>query len=247
MESTKITLGTYLPAQAQDATGQRDRKLKKACKDFESMLTYQLLRSMRKTVEKGGLLDGGRGEEIYQSLFDMEIAKNASDFGPNSLARLLYEQLKGTGGAGADAAASKETLSWPVKGNVSSGFGWRNDPITGKKQFHEGLDIAAPKGTPIRAVLPGKVSFSGIKQGYGNIIIVNHGQGLSTLYGHASRLLAPVGAPVQAGAVIGEVGSTGRSTGPHLHFEITQNGIARDPMTLLAGRSGETKLAMKNE
>lgn len=246
MESAKITLGKYLPAQAQDAAGQRDRKLKKACKDFESMLTYQLLRSMRKTVEKGGLLDGGRGEEIYQSLFDMEIAKNASDFGPNSLARLLYEQLKGRENTDG-AALQDQAIPWPAEGRVSSRFGWRKDPISGAARFHDGIDIAAPEGMSIRAVLPGKVSFSGIKEGYGKVIMVNHGQGVSTLYGHASRTLVSVGESVEAGTVIGEVGSTGRSTGPHLHFEIAQNGIARDPMALLAGTSGETKLAMKKE
>ena len=88
-----INTKNYLPEQADG--GQRDRKLKKACKDFESLLTYQLLRSMRKTIDKCDLMHGGQGEEIYQSLFDMEISKNMADLGPNSLAKLLYDQLKG--------------------------------------------------------------------------------------------------------------------------------------------------------
>ena len=93
MQSAKINIKTYLPEQA-DGT-QRNQKLKKACKDFESLLTYQLLRSMRKTVDKCDLFHGGQGEEIYQSLFDMQISKSMVGFGPNSLARLLYDQLKG--------------------------------------------------------------------------------------------------------------------------------------------------------
>jgi peptidoglycan hydrolase FlgJ len=93
MENAKIAMNAHLG----DAYGaeQKDRKLKKACKDFEAVLTYQVLSTMRKTVGKSGLLDGGQGEEIFQSLFDMQISKDMSDFGPNSLARLLYDQLKG--------------------------------------------------------------------------------------------------------------------------------------------------------
>ena len=93
MESAKINMNAHL--RDPFAAEQKDRKLKKACKDFESLLTYQLLRSMRKTIDKCDLMHGGQGEEIFQSLFDMQISKDMSDFGPNSLARLLYDQLKG--------------------------------------------------------------------------------------------------------------------------------------------------------
>jgi murein DD-endopeptidase MepM/ murein hydrolase activator NlpD len=242
MQSTKVTIGDYLPAQA-DA-GQRDRKLKKACKEFESLLTYQLLRSMRKTVDKCDLFHGGQGEEVYQSLFDMEIAKEMSGWGPNSLAKLLYDQLKEKDGILSDP--NEESLSVPVTGTLSSGYGWRHDPITGERRFHDGADIAAPSGTSIRAVLPGKVTFSGIKKGYGNVIILKHDGNVSTLYAHNSRNLAPVGALVEAGSVIAEVGSTGRSTGPHLHFEVRRDGKAVDPLALLPAFSGDMQIALKN-
>ena len=96
MQSAKITIGNYVSKQSDP--GWKDQKLKKACKDFESLLTYQLLRSMRKTIDKCDLFHGGQGEEIYQSLFDMQISKRMVGFGPNSLARLLYDQLKGKEG-----------------------------------------------------------------------------------------------------------------------------------------------------
>jgi flagellar protein FlgJ len=173
----------------------------------------------------------------------MEISKNMSDFGPNSLARLLYEQLKGKDGISADLPG--EPSAWPVNGTVSSGFGWRNDPITGERRFHDGADIAVPVGTSVRAVLPGKVTFSGTKKGYGNVIILDHGRGLSTLYAHNSRNLAPRGAVVEAGTVIAETGSTGRSTGPHLHFEVRRDGKAMNPMAFLPAPSGTIKVAVK--
>lgn len=241
VQSAKINIGSYLPEQS-EAT-QRDRKLRKACKDFESLLTYQLLRSMRKTIDKSELMHGGQGEEIYQSLFDMEMSKNMADIGPNSLARLLYDQLKGRGGVAPDIP--EKAIPWPVTGRLSSGFGWRQDPFTGKKRFHDGADIAAPPGTSIRAVLSGKVTFNGIKKGYGNVIILDHGHGLNTLYAHNSRNLAPVGSVVQAGSVIAEVGSTGRSTGPHLHFEVRKDGKVLDPMAFLPPSPGGTRMAMK--
>jgi len=239
MQSAKINIGNYLPGQGD--VGQRDQKLKKACKDFESLLTYQILRSMRKTIDKCDLMHGGQGEEIYQSLFDMEISKSMADFGPNSLAKLLYEQLKGKEGTGDSVP---EQLPWPVKGQLSSGFGWRKDPFTSERRFHDGADIAAPLGTSIRAVLPGKVVFNGMKKGYGNVIILDHGRGLTTLYAHTSRNLASEGVMVQAGSVIAEVGSTGRSTGPHLHFEVRKDGKALDPMAFLPSGSGDVRVAM---
>lgn len=93
MESAKIGMNAHL--HNANTVEEKDRKLKKACRDFEAVLTYQVLKSMRKTIGKCDLLNGGQGEEIFQSLFDMQISKNMSDFGPNSLARLLYQQLKG--------------------------------------------------------------------------------------------------------------------------------------------------------
>jgi len=114
MQNITINTKNYLPEQADP--GRNDQKLKKACKDFESLLTYQLLRSMRKTIDKCDLFHGGQGEEIYQSLFDMEISKSMVDFGPNSLAKLLYDQLKGKNGVITDVP--EQAIPWPVQGKV---------------------------------------------------------------------------------------------------------------------------------
>lgn len=103
---------------------------------------------------------------------------------------------------------------------ISSGFGYRTDPFNGHAAFHAGLDFKGPVGAPIFAAANGKVSFAGVKQGYGNCVEIDHGNGLLTRYAHMSRLGAKVGQKVSAGDVIGAIGSTGRSTGPHLHFEV---------------------------
>ena len=103
---------------------------------------------------------------------------------------------------------------------ISSGFGYRADPFDGGAAFHAGLDFKGPYGAPIYAAAKGVVSFAGIRQGYGNCIEIDHGNGLTTRYAHMSAFHARVGQPVAAGAQIGAIGSTGRSTGPHLHFEV---------------------------
>ena len=116
--------------------------------------------------------------------------------------------------------------------HITSGFGSRTDPITGAKgAFHKGIDIAFPKGTPIHAAKSGIVVVSEKKAtGYGYRVVINHGGGYSTLYGHCSEILVNVGDTVNAGDVIAKVGTTGRSTGNHLHFEIVLNGKAKNPL-----------------
>ena len=103
---------------------------------------------------------------------------------------------------------------------ISSGFGYRADPFTGGAAFHSGLDFKGPVGAPIYAAAKGRISFAGVRQGYGKCIEVDHGNGLMTRYAHMSAFRARVGQAVNAGDVIGAIGSTGRSTGPHLHFEV---------------------------
>lgn len=118
-------------------------------------------------------------------------------------------------------------LLWPLSGQITSGYGWR---ATGRyREFHNGLDIAAPAGTPILAADSGVVVFAGWNGGYGLTLVIDHGGGLSTLYGHNSTNLVKVGSRVDKGQVIARVGSTGRSTGPHLHFEVRVNGEPVNP------------------
>jgi murein DD-endopeptidase MepM/ murein hydrolase activator NlpD len=121
----------------------------------------------------------------------------------------------------------------PAAGPIVSGFGSRTNPIGGGSGFHSGVDIAAPMGAPIYACWSGRVAIAGWQGGYGNAIVLDHGGGKGTLYGHQSRFAVSVGQTVSAGQVIGFVGSTGNSTGPHLHFEVRINGIPVNPMPYL--------------
>jgi len=121
----------------------------------------------------------------------------------------------------------------PSSGRISSGFGMRRHPVLGRTRMHNGIDIAAPSGTPIRASASGTVVTATYMRGYGNTVIIDHGQGFSTLYGHCSRLMVRAGQRVGQGQVIAAVGSTGLSTGPHLHFEIRINGRPVNPMGYL--------------
>ncbi len=116
---------------------------------------------------------------------------------------------------------------------VSSGFGYRADPFNGGAAFHAGLDFKGPIGAPIYAAAQGTVSFVGVKSGYGNCVEIDHGNGLMTRYAHMSRFGARVGQPVDAGAIIGAIGNTGRSTGPHLHFEVRMHDRPLNPRPFL--------------
>lgn len=121
----------------------------------------------------------------------------------------------------------------PVDGYISSYFGPRTDPFTGKPGFHSGVDVAAPIGTPIHAVASGIVTYAGVRHGYGNVVEIDHGNGYVTRYAHASRLLVHAGQRVLAGASIADVGSTGRSTGAHVHFEVWRNGRVLNPLSVV--------------
>ena len=117
----------------------------------------------------------------------------------------------------------------PVNGKFNNGFGYRKDPFTKKKTFHEGIDFSADTGTNIYASAAGKVTVSSRISGYGLCVVIEHGRGLSTRYAHASKLLVKEGQQVKKGDIIAKVGSTGRSTGPHLHFEVMLYNTPVDP------------------
>ncbi len=123
---------------------------------------------------------------------------------------------------------------WPVAGWLTSAFGGRRDPFTGDRSFHPGLDISATYGEPVLAPATGTVSVYPKSGNYGNLVIVDHGYGIVTKFGHLSRFAVANGQQVNRGDTIGYVGSTGRSTSPHLHYEIWVNGKLTNPMRLLA-------------
>ena len=144
------------------------------------------------------------------------------------LTRIIQQAERSAGrGVGANLTPGAGGCIWPTSGRVTSGFGTRWG------RLHAGIDIGAPTGTPIWATKEGTVIFSGVQSGYGNVVIVSHGGGLTTLYGHQSRIAASNGQRVGQGDTIGYVGNTGRSTGPHLHFETRYGGTPRNPRSCL--------------
>lgn len=145
----------------------------------------------------------------------------------------LFERL--------DALLAKHRLEdeimpsgWPIDGGwVSSPYGWRSDPINGKRSVHHGVDIAAKRYTPIKTVAAGIVSFSGRRTGYGRVVEITHGNGYTTVYAHNQANKVKVGERVSKGQTIALVGSSGRATGPHLHFEVRSNGTRINPSQFL--------------
>jgi len=176
------------------------------------------------------LPDGRLGQLLYVGL--------------DRVARADVELMKWTDGkqmiwVNADGVGGEDSsrIGLPVHGRLTSGFGERFHPILGYRRFHAGLDLAASAGTPIVAAADGRVVGAGWRGGYGQQVEIAHAGGVETLYGHMSRIAAHAGEVVRKGQVIGYVGSTGLSTGPHLHFEVTKNGRPVNPTTarLLAG------------
>ncbi|PMQ00793.1 MAG: peptidase M23 [Dictyoglomus sp. NZ13-RE01] len=122
---------------------------------------------------------------------------------------------------------------WPAWGFISSGFGWRFHPIFRRREFHSGIDIVSFWGAPVYATADGFVTYAGWESGYGKVIKINHGRGISTLYAHLSYIKVNVGSYVKKGQLIGLIGSTGTATGPHLHYEVRRNGVAVNPTPYL--------------
>jgi murein DD-endopeptidase MepM/ murein hydrolase activator NlpD len=118
---------------------------------------------------------------------------------------------------------------WPARGWITSDFGQRTDPYTAERVMHDGLDIAAPHGKDVTAPADGTVIFAGLEGSYGNVLVIDHGYGVKTRYGHLSKVEVHPGDHVRRGDLIGAVGNTGRSTGPHLHYEVRVNGLPENP------------------
>ncbi len=128
---------------------------------------------------------------------------------------------------------SRKRFIWPVYGRITSKFGWRRSPFSRRMEFHPGLDIRGPVGRPIRASRSGRVRYAGWQRGYGLVIVIDHGGGWETRYAHCSRIYVRIGQYVRQGQIIGRIGNTGRSTGPHLHFEIRNRGRPVNPLYYL--------------
>lgn len=215
-----------------------------AIQKFESYLAQVMVREMRRTIPEGGLFESN-AVDMFMDVLDQEIADRVAD-GPGlglqaSLGRSLGLQGELPAGALHGSALPHEALrSWPahnpVDGVITSRYGSRRDPFHGQHRHHDGLDIAAEKGSPVRAVRDGVVRSAGTRDGYGNVVVVDHGDGLQTLYAHCDTLTVREGARVQAGQAIATVGDTGRATGPHLHFEVRLEGASVNPEGVLRWR-----------
>jgi murein DD-endopeptidase MepM/ murein hydrolase activator NlpD len=134
-----------------------------------------------------------------------------------------------TAGVGDWTQIADAPTLWPVEGRVTSSFGEREDPFNGEGAFHAGMDISAPTGTPIRATADGLVDSAETANGYGRQVILDHGHGIRTVYGHMAKMVVLAGQHVTRGQIIGYVGQTGRSTGPHLHYEVRINNVPVNP------------------
>ena len=190
------------------------------------------------TVQSGDSLSAIAGRTLGNMDRWREIYDLNRDQIPNPNVIQVGQVLKLPNGAiptgpAPDPAGGK--WSWPAQGPVTSPFGPRPDPFTGAPVFHNGIDIGAPAGSPVRAPLGGTVVFAGWQQGGGgNFVVVDHGNGLKTAYAHLSAINVVVGQAVGAGALVGKVGSTGNSTGPHLEFQVIRNGVFVNPRQFLA-------------
>ena len=182
----------------------------------------------------GGAMDAEDGPDgLFTADGDLHVTARNSREKVDYWKRVLDEHL-----CELDAATPKLPVEvdspsrWPLQGTyrITSGYGIRRDPFDGTRQFHEGIDLATTFGEKVTAAAAGVVIEARRHGGYGNMVLIDHGDGLATLYGHLRRSFVQEGQKVSEHDVIGEVGSTGRSTGPHLHFEVLQEGKPVDPM-----------------
>ncbi len=242
--------------QKSTATGAADspERLRAVAKEFEALFLNYMLKVMRETIDDSGLTEKGAGASVYTELFDQEVSRSLAARGALGISDLLIQKLSGQSSAARPDAGQDSTLRpaaagvsslpagtgeeipdfrMPVQARVSSAYGLRRDPFTRQASIHRGLDIAAPEGMEVHVACAGVVVSAGYEKGYGNTVVVQHPGGFETRYAHLQALKVNVGDQVQASGIIGTVGNTGRSTGPHLHFEVIRNGNQVDPEELL--------------
>lgn len=244
------------PPTRKDPVGNTDdrQRLQNAAKEFEAIFLSYMLSVMRQTIEESGVTEKGMGAGIYTELFDQEVARSLADRGALGITDLLVKRLENqvsgqepekaqperqkmgaATGHGFPAGDPEEVPDFrmPVQAHISSDFGMRKDPFTHRMRMHEGIDIAAPEGMEVQAACAGSVVSSGYEKGYGNTVVVRHPGGYETRYAHLGALLVRAGDQVPEHGVLGTVGSTGRSTGPHLHFEVMRHGDRINPVQLI--------------
>jgi len=254
--TTGLLPGTFsLTARADESPA----GVRELAREFEAMFLAQMLRQMRQSMALAGGDDEGDGfgKAAFTDTFDTELARHLSSSGGGlGIADVIvdaYERQHGASAVSAPPAAlgavrapnapavtsaplveATANTEPPVElGPISSAFGWRMDPLTGYGRFHKGVDVKAAYGQPVPSVAGGTVVFASSQGGYGLTVVVEHDSGIKTRYAHLSELAVRPGDVVARGQDIGRVGSTGRSTGPHLHFEVLDEGRAVNPVVAL--------------
>ena len=231
-----MELTSLAPLAQPPAEVEVDKNDKKAvAKQFEKVFTKLLVSEVHKSLANSSMFSGPT-LEAFDGVFQEALADSLTAGRGLGLSKHILTQLEHQHQPTvlpSDFRNEVKPGGLPTEGRVSSAYGWRSDPIHGKRAHHSGMDIAAPQGSPIRSVRDGRVVFAGERGGYGNVVIVDHGDGLQTRYAHCSELKVAKGQRVQAGEIVGSVGHTGRATGDQLHFEAQKNGISIDPMEIV--------------
>lgn len=234
------------------------------------MLMLEMIKQMRQSMLGDDSDDEGLGADTFSSTIDSELARHLARAGGMGLQGGMLEawdRQHGTGGSvrnlpgalpvapaatasasrtdaaplRADTTEAEPALRLEMDGRISSKYGWRQDPFLGRSRFHGGIDLAARYGTEVPAAADGTVVTAGEQGGYGLTVVVRHAGGYETRYAHLSSLDVAPGDSVGQGALLGRVGSTGRSTAPHLHFEVTRRGERVDPDRFVRNLTGDTK------
>ena len=237
---------------------QSPARVRELAHEFEAMFLAQMLRQMRESMALAGddEEEDGFGKTAFTETFDTELARHLSAAGGLGIAQVIVEafEKRNVGTAGVSAAPEAVAAGRPATavlperpldprelGPMSSAFGWRRDPITGHGKFHRGIDVKAAYGQPVPSVAAGRVVSAGPEGTYGLTVVVEHDSGIRTRYAHLSEVAVRPGDAVARGQDIGRVGSTGRSTGPHLHFEVLDGGRRVDPAAGLEKLAGSAE------
>lgn len=268
---TPIDLFKTFSLESQQGQPVDPKKVAQLAQEFEAMLMLQMVRQMRQSISFDDEKEQGFGNETMTDTFDVEFSRYLAQNGGIGVGKMIQETLAKQTGAAADAAksgggpeaaastasshiagaraaaaaagnSSSSNLAMPLDGaKTTSGFGWRNDPLGAGRKFHSGVDLRAAYGTEVAAAAAGEVTFAGDQAGYGTTVVIRHGDGLETRYAHLSSTDVQAGDQVQAGQSVGRVGNSGRSTGPHLHFEVRRHGQQVDPTEVTDSRTAAFK------